>query len=70
MEKILDFLEKPGEIFHYFSQFLPEKRQLIMEKNKKWGFFFTCTVFMKFRHHIPEVVAYKHHFAKDIQFNS
>ena len=25
MEKILDFLEKPGEIFHYFSQFLPEK---------------------------------------------
>ena len=24
-----------------FSQ---KKRQLIMEKNKKWGFFFTCTV--------------------------
>ena len=21
----MDFLEKPGEIFHYFSQFLPEK---------------------------------------------
>ena len=42
MEKILDFLEKLGEIFHYFSQ--KKKRQLIMEKNKKWGFFFTCTV--------------------------
>ena len=26
---------------HYFSQ---KKRQLIMEKNKKLGFFFTCTV--------------------------
>ena len=31
----------PGEIFHYFSQ---KKRQLIMEKNKKWAFFFTCTL--------------------------
>ena len=30
-----------GEFFHYFSQ---KKRQLIMEKNKKWGFFFTCPV--------------------------
>ena len=30
-------------------------------------------IFMKFRPHIPygsEVVAYKQHFAKDIQFNS
>ena len=30
-------------------------------------------IFMKFRHHIPygsEVVAYKQHYAKDIQFNS
>ena len=30
-------------------------------------------IFMKFCHHIPygsEVVAYKQHFAKDIQFNN
>ena len=30
-------------------------------------------IFMTFRHHIPygsEVVAYKQHFAKDMQFNS
>ena len=34
-------LEKFSTISHSFSQ---KKRQLIMEKNKKWGFFFTCTV--------------------------
>ena len=27
-----------------FPLFLSEKRQLIMKKNKMWGFFFTCTV--------------------------
>ena len=34
-------LEKFSTISPSFSQ---EKRQLIMEKNKKGGFFFTCTV--------------------------
>ena len=34
-------LEKFSIISPSFSQ---KKRQLIMEKNKKWGFFFTCTV--------------------------
>ena len=34
-------LEKFSTISPSFSQ---KKRQLIMEKNKKWGFFFTCTV--------------------------
>ena len=30
-----------------FSTISPrKKRQLIMEKNKKWGFFFTCTVYL------------------------
>ena len=36
-------LEKFSTISPSFSQ---KKRQLIMEKNKKWGFFFTCTVAM------------------------
>ena len=35
-------LEKFSTISPSFSQ---KKRQLIMEKNKKWGFFFTCTVY-------------------------
>ena len=35
-------LEKFSTISPSFSK---KKRQLIMEKNKKWGFFFTCTVF-------------------------
>ena len=34
-------LEKFSTISPSFSQ---KKRQLIVEKNKKWGFFFTCTV--------------------------
>ena len=37
-------LEKFSTISPSFSQ---KKRQLIMEKNKKWGFFFTCTVYSK-----------------------
>ena len=51
--EIQEFPEKnigfPEENFHFFSQknnISPrKKKQLIMEKNKKWGFFFTCTVY-------------------------
>ena len=41
LEKILDFLEKPGENFLYFSQ---KKGQFIMEKIKSGDFSSPCAV--------------------------